>query len=66
MRMVVDFADFDQSLQNITLGESGQASSPYYRDQFPLWYNGQSFPMLFTDGAVERGAVHRLILEPAR
>jgi len=66
MRMVVDFSDLDQSMQNITLGESGQAFSPYYRDQFLAWYGGQSFPMLFSDAAVEKGAVHKLVLEPGR
>jgi penicillin G amidase len=64
MRMIVDFADLDRSLQNITLGESGQPFSPYYRDQFAAWYGGQSLPMLFSDSAVERGAVHKLLLEP--
>jgi penicillin amidase len=66
MRMVVDFSDLDQSMQNITLGESGQVFSPYYRDQFAAWYRGTSFPMLFSDAAVEKGAVHTLVLEPAR
>lgn len=64
MRMVVDFSDLDASVNNLTLGESGQVSSPYYKDQFQAWYNGQSFPMLFTDAAVERGATHRLVLQP--
>jgi penicillin amidase len=64
MRMVVDFSDFDQSMQNITLGESGQVFSPYYKDQFEAWYTGQSFPMLFSDAAVEKGAAHKLVLEP--
>jgi len=66
MRMVVDFSDLDQSMQNITLGESGQVFSPYYRDQFPAWYQGKSFPMLFSDAAVEKGAAHKLVLEPGR
>jgi penicillin amidase len=64
MRMVVDFSDLDQSMQNITLGESGQVFSPYYKDQFEAWYTGQSFPMLFSDAAVEKGAAHKLVLEP--
>jgi penicillin amidase len=64
MRMVVDFSDLDQSMQNITLGESGQVFSPYYRDQFEAWYGGRSFPMLFSDAAVDKGAVHSLVLEP--
>lgn len=66
MRMVVDFSDLDQSLQNITLGESGQVTSPYYRDQFSAWYEGKSFPMPFSDAAVKQSTVHKLILEPSR
>jgi len=65
MRMVVDFSDLDQSVQNITLGESGQRLSPYYRDQFEAWNTGRSFPMPFSDAAVQKGAIHKLVLEPA-
>jgi len=64
MRMVVDFSDLDGSVQNLTLGESGEVLSPYYADQFQAWYTGHSFPMLFSDAAVDRGAVHRLRMEP--
>ena len=66
MRMVVDFSDLDGSVNNLTLGESGQVLSHYYRDQFDAWYNGRSFPMLFSDAAVKKGAVHRLVLEPGK
>ncbi len=65
MRMVVDLGDLDNSVENLALGESGQAFSPYYKDQFEAWYHGQSFPMLFSDGAVQKGTAHRLVLEPA-
>jgi penicillin G amidase len=65
MRMVVDFSNFDNSVQNITLGESGQVTSPYYKDQFNAWYEGTSFPMLFSDQAVDSHTVHRLTLTPA-
>lgn len=65
MRMVVDLGEIDSSVQNITLGESAQPFSPYYKDQFEAWYHGQSFPMLFSDEAVQKAAVHRLALEPA-
>jgi penicillin amidase len=64
MRMVVDFGNLDGSVQNITLGESGQILSPYYLDQLEAWYHGRSFPMLFSDSAVERATIHRLVLEP--
>ncbi len=65
MRMVVDFSNLDDSVQNITLGESGQAMSDYYKDQFDAWYHGRSFPMLFSDEAVTKGARPKLVLEPA-
>jgi len=64
MRLVADLADLDRSVNNITLGESGQVFSPYYKDQFQAWYTGHSFAMLFSDAAVEKGAVHKLVLEP--
>jgi penicillin amidase len=66
MRMVVDLSNFDGSVENITLGESGQVFSQYYRDQFNAWYDGTSFPMLFSDQAVEKRTIHRLVLRPPR
>jgi penicillin amidase len=47
MRMVVDFSNFDRSLQNITIGQSGQVLSRHYKDQWDAYYAGRSFPMQF-------------------
>jgi penicillin amidase len=47
MRMIVDFSDFDRSLQNITTGESGQPLSRHYKDQWSAYYGATSFPMQF-------------------
>ena len=66
MRMVVDFSDLERSIQNLTLGESGQVFSPYYKDQFEAWYTGRSFSMPFGDAAVDQAGVHKLLLEPGR
>ena len=46
-RMVVDFADLDASLANITIGQSGQIFSPHYKDQWDAYYNGTGLPMRF-------------------
>jgi len=46
-RMVVDFSDLDKSVQNLTVGESGFVASGNYKDQWPAYYNGTSFPMEF-------------------
>jgi penicillin G amidase len=66
MRIVDDLSDLDKSVQVITLGESGQVFSPYYRDQVETWYGGGNLPMLFSEMAVDKGTVHKLVLEPAR
>lgn len=47
MRMVVDFADLDKSVQNIATGESGFVASGHYKDQWPAYYVGTSYPMEF-------------------
>jgi acyl-homoserine lactone acylase PvdQ len=45
--MVVDLGDFDQSVQNLVLGESGSISSTHFQDQWFAYYYGKSFPMQF-------------------
>jgi penicillin amidase len=47
MRLVVDLADFDRSLQVLTTGQSGQPFSPHYKDQWPAYHEGRAFPLLF-------------------
>jgi penicillin G amidase len=47
MRMNADLGDWDRSLLNILTGESGQVLSRHYRDQWPDYYVGRSYPMQF-------------------
>jgi penicillin amidase len=65
-RMTVDFGDLDASTLNLVTGESGQLTSPYYMDQFPAWYEGWTFTLPFSQGAVEKSRAHTLVLEPAK
>jgi len=65
MRFVADLGDWDNSLMNITLGESGQYGSPHYRDQFSAWLEGRGLPAPFSDAAEEKAHVHQLRLLPA-
>lgn len=46
-RMVVDLGDLDKSVQNLPVGESGFVASGHYKDQWPAYYIGKSFPMQF-------------------
>jgi penicillin amidase len=47
MRMNADLGDWDRSLLNITIGQSGQILSGHYKDQWDAYYNATSFPMQF-------------------
>jgi acyl-homoserine lactone acylase PvdQ len=45
--MVVDLGNLDRSVQNLPAGESGFVASGHYKDQWPAYYIGESFPMQF-------------------
>jgi len=64
MRFVADLANLDNSLMNITMGQSGQYLSRYYEDQFPEWYEGHGISSSFSDAAQDKARVNRLLLLP--
>ena len=63
-RFTMDWSAPDSSTENIVLGESGDALSPWFRDQWPAWYHGTTFALPFTDAAVAAQTMHTLTLKP--
>jgi len=63
-RRVIDLSDLDRSVGSNAPGQSAQPGSPYYDNLVENLGNGEYFPLLFTRGAVEEGAAHRLTLRP--
>jgi penicillin G amidase len=47
MRMTAEPGAWDQSLLNELTGQSGEILSRHYRDQWPDYYAGRSYPMQF-------------------
>jgi len=47
MRMNADLGDWERSLLNIQIGQSGQPLSSHYKDQWQAHYEGRSFPMQY-------------------
>jgi penicillin G amidase len=47
MRMSADLGDWERSLLNITVGQSGQILDSHYRDQWDDYYHVRSYPMQF-------------------
>ena len=62
MRMNADLGDWEQSLLNVPIGESGQVLSSHYQDEWADYYAGRSYPMQF--GKVD--AKSRLEFRPAQ
>jgi penicillin G amidase len=63
-RFTMDWSDIDDSTENIVLGESGNALSPYFRDQWNDYYDGTTFALPFTPPAVAAQTQHSLHLLP--
>jgi penicillin amidase len=63
-RFTMDWSSIDGSTENISLGESGNPYSEYFRDQWNDYYNGTTFALPFTEAAVAANTRHTLRLEP--
>ncbi|MBI3210492.1 MAG: penicillin acylase family protein [Candidatus Solibacter usitatus] len=48
MRFIADLSDWDKSLHNITIGQSGHPFSRHFMDQWEKYYSGRSLPMQFS------------------
>ncbi len=63
-RRIIDLADLDRSVASNAPGQSAQPGSPFYGNLVENLGNGEYFPLLYTRGAVEEHAAHRLRLQP--
>jgi penicillin amidase len=65
VRMVLDVGAWDNSVVVNAPGQSGDPSSPHYRDLFPLWAGGAYAPLLFSEEAVTAQTERVIALSPA-
>jgi penicillin amidase len=64
VRMVLDVGNWDNSRAVNYPGESGDPTSPHYRDLAPMWQGGTYFPLLYSRQAVEKATEKRIRLVP--
>ncbi|MCC6630224.1 MAG: penicillin acylase family protein [Chloroflexi bacterium] len=64
-RLVVDLADPTRSIALMAGGEWGQPGSSHYADQIGAWRSGRYHALLYDWSAIEKAAIHRLVLLPA-
>ncbi|MEO8541056.1 MAG: penicillin acylase family protein [bacterium] len=63
-RQVIDFADPEAASYVVPGGASGDARSPHFADQLPLWANCERIPMLRAQEQATAAAASELVLEP--
>lgn len=63
-RMILDVGKWDDSVAINTPGQSGDLSSPHYRDLVTLWIEGRYFPLLYSRAMVDAAAERKILLEP--
>ena len=66
MRMIADPSDWDKTQMGITLGQSGNPSSPHWKDQLDDWRNVTPRVFSFSEAAVAKATRSTLVLTPAR
>ncbi len=64
-RMVLDVGSWDDSVAMNSPGQSGDPSSPHYRDLFGSWARDESFPLLYSRDRVLAATERRVVLRPA-
>lgn len=63
-RIVADASDWDKTIFTNSPGQSGNVSSPFYKNLFPLWATDKHFPVYFSRPLIEREAKERTVLKP--
>lgn len=66
MRLIADPKDWDKTQQGIALGQSGDPSSPHWKDQLDDWRSVTPRAFPFTTAAVRGATKETLILTPAK
>jgi penicillin amidase len=64
LRIVMDVGDWDKSLAINGAGQSGDWTSPHFRDLFTMWLSGKYFPLLYSRAAIEQATRERIVLVP--
>lgn len=63
-RILIDTKDWDKALMINTPGQSGDPSSPYYRNLFETWANDQYFPAYYSKEKIQNVSKEQFILSP--
>jgi len=64
LKIIADTENWDNSLGLNNPGQSGDPSSPHYRDLFEIWSRGKYFPIFYSRPRIESVTETRQVLTP--
>ena len=64
-KIIADTGHWDASVGINNPGQSGDVTSPHYRDLYPLWAQGKYFPIFYSRAKIESVTEEHLSLDPA-
>lgn len=64
-RLLIDTKDWDKALMINTPGQSGDYTSPYYKNLFDRWANDQYFPAYYSKDLIEKFSAEIVNLVPS-
>ena len=64
-RILIDTKDWDKAQMINTPGQSGDYTSPYYKNLFDRWANDQYFPAYYSKDLIEKFSAEKINLVPA-
>ncbi|MFT3936610.1 MAG: penicillin acylase family protein [Chitinophagaceae bacterium] len=65
-RYITDTGNWDATQMINTPGQSGNSSSPWYKNLFPLWANDEYFPAYFSKEKIKKVTAEVLSLSPKK
>lgn len=65
-RLIVDTGDWDSAVGTNTPGQSGDPTSPYYKNLFATWAADEYFPVLYSKEKIQGAAAEKTMLFPAK
>lgn len=63
-RLLIDTKNWDDAKMINTPGQSGDYTSPFYKNLFSLWANDQYFPAYYSKNLILKSSAQHLILKP--
>ena len=65
-RVIIDTKDWDNSIATNSPGQSGNPSSPFYRNLYESWANDEYFKLLYSKNLIAKHSYNKIVYYPKK